>query len=327
MTNGYLGTAKASPRPQPANIGIIGLGRMGQAFGDLLIASGAHVIAYDRDPERAQMLAHRGASLTTKIRDFADCEMILTSLPDDDAVRAVVLGDSGLASFLRPGSVHLSSSTIGVPFCRELDAAHSRLGQHLLAMPVLGNPEMAARRELFIILGGAAEVIDRCRSVIEHLGQRSFQAGDKPWLASAMKLAANMLTAATLESMGEAFAFFGEGRPAPGPGTGNLNRLAVRWPCPQGIRSEDRRSSLHTARNDHPTGAERSSATPGRGRAHRSSHACGGSLARPLRCSRSARLVGTRLVRPRPPRRFRSWHPRSMKHAHMLGAVKKIMRP
>lgn len=207
MTNVYSGAAKASTRPQPASIGIIGLGRMGQAFGDLLIASGARVLAYDRDPERAQMLARRGASSATNIRDFGDCEMVLTSLPDDNAVRAVVLADSGLASVLRPGSVHLSTSTIGVPFCRELDAAHSKHGQHLVAMPVLGNPEMAAKRELFIILGGASEVIERYRPVIDSLGQRSFYAGDQPWLASAMKLAANMLTAATLQSMGEAFAF------------------------------------------------------------------------------------------------------------------------
>jgi 3-hydroxyisobutyrate dehydrogenase-like beta-hydroxyacid dehydrogenase len=108
---------------------------------------------------------------------------------------------------MRPGSVHLSASTIGVAFCRELDAAHTKLGQHLVAMPVFGNPEMAEKRELFIILGGAAESIDRCRPVIERLGQRSFLAGDEPWLASAMKLAVNMLTAATLQSMGEAFAF------------------------------------------------------------------------------------------------------------------------
>jgi 3-hydroxyisobutyrate dehydrogenase-like beta-hydroxyacid dehydrogenase len=43
--------------------------------------------------------------------------------------------------------------------------------------------------------------------VIDRLGQRVFHASDKPWIASAMKLAANMLTAATLQSMGEAFAF------------------------------------------------------------------------------------------------------------------------
>jgi 3-hydroxyisobutyrate dehydrogenase-like beta-hydroxyacid dehydrogenase len=215
MANVYSGAVKVSARSQPAKVGVIGLGRMGQAFGDLLIASGARVIAYDRAPERAQMLARKGATPATNIRDFAECEIVLTSLPDDDAVRAVVLADSGLASVLPPGSVHLSTSTIGVPFCQELDATHGKHRQHLVAMPVLGNPDMAAKRELFIILGGPADVIERCRPVIDSLGQRRFHAGDKPWLANAMKLAANMLTAATLQSMGEAFAFLAKvGLPA-----------------------------------------------------------------------------------------------------------------
>jgi len=207
MTDTNSPAATAQAKPQPAKIGIIGLGRMGQAFGDLLIASGARLIASDIDRDKIQALAHRGAIPAKGIPDFADCELVLTSLPDDNVVRAVVLGESGLASVLRPGSVHLSASTIGVPFCQELDAAHSRLRQHLIAMPVLGNPDMAAKHELFIILGGDAAVIDRCRGEIDQLGQRSFFVGDKPWLASATKLAANMLTAATLQSMGEAFAF------------------------------------------------------------------------------------------------------------------------
>jgi 3-hydroxyisobutyrate dehydrogenase-like beta-hydroxyacid dehydrogenase len=74
-------------------------------------------------------------------------------------------------------------------------------------MPMLGNPELAAQRGLFILLGGTTEAIARCQHIINLLGQRSFHVADEPWLASAMKLAGNMLTAATLQSMGEAFAF------------------------------------------------------------------------------------------------------------------------
>jgi 3-hydroxyisobutyrate dehydrogenase-like beta-hydroxyacid dehydrogenase len=207
MMNTHSATARASAGPQASKIGLIGLGRMGYALGELLTAGGTRVLAYDRDSERARMLARDGASAATNIRDFAECDLVLTSLPDDDAVREVVLADGGLVSVLRPGSVHLSTSTIGVPFCRELDAAHSEHGQHLVAMPVLGNPDMAAHHQLFIILGGAAEVIEGLRPIVNSLGQRSFYAGDKPWLASAMKLAANMLTASTLQSMGEVFPF------------------------------------------------------------------------------------------------------------------------
>ena len=180
---------------------------MGQVFGELLLGSVAHLMVYDRDGERVEVLARRGATPASGVRDFAHCEVVLTSLPDDDVVRAVVLSDSGLVSVLRPGSIHLSTSTFGVAFCREPDAAHRKLDQTLVAMPVLGNPDMAAKRELFILLGGPTEAIERCRPVTEHLGQRSFHVGEMPWVASAMKLACNMLTAATLESMGEAFAF------------------------------------------------------------------------------------------------------------------------
>ena len=97
------------------------------------------------------------------------------------------------------GPVYLmSTSTIGVAFCRELDAAHRKLDQNLVAMPVLGNPDMAAKRELFILLGGPAEAIERCRPVIERFGQRSFHVGEMPWLASAMKLAGNKALRASL---------------------------------------------------------------------------------------------------------------------------------
>jgi 3-hydroxyisobutyrate dehydrogenase-like beta-hydroxyacid dehydrogenase len=200
-------TESALPKLRGPRIGLIGLGRMGHDFGELLISGGAHLMAYDRDAARVQALAQRGATTASGIHDFAQCDIVLTSLPDDDAVRAVVLSESGLASVLRPGSVHLSTSTIGVAFCRELDAAQRKREQSLVAMPVLGNPDMAAKGELFILLGGPAEAIARCRPVIERLGQRSFHVGDMPWLASAMKLACNMLTAATLQSMGEVFAF------------------------------------------------------------------------------------------------------------------------
>jgi 3-hydroxyisobutyrate dehydrogenase-like beta-hydroxyacid dehydrogenase len=180
---------------------------MGHVFGKLLMAGGVHVIAYDIDRDRVQRIVREGATPASSVGDFAECELVLTSLPDDDAVRAVVLSESGLASVLRPGSTHLSASTIGVAFCRELNAAHLERGQILVATPVLGNPDLAAERGLFILLGGPKETITRYLPVIELLGQRSFHVAEEPWLASAMKLAGNMLTAATLQSMGEAFAF------------------------------------------------------------------------------------------------------------------------
>ncbi len=206
----HLETTESVEQPVMGHVGVIGLGRMGHVFANLLMAGGFHVTAWDLDRDKVRKAAEEGANPASSILDFSACDIVLTSLPDDDAVRAVVLSDSGLASVLRPRSIHLSTSTIAVAFCRELDAAHTGRGQNLIAMPVLGNPDLAADRGLFILLGGAANAILRCRNVIDTLGQRSFHVAEEPWLASAMKLAANMLTAATLQSMGEAFAFLGK---------------------------------------------------------------------------------------------------------------------
>jgi 3-hydroxyisobutyrate dehydrogenase-like beta-hydroxyacid dehydrogenase len=203
---------RTSMKPVPAepdrdHVGIVGLGRMGRVFANLLIAGGVRVTAYDIDPNKVEAAAKDGVTPASAISDLSSCRMVLTSLPDDDAVRSVVLSEPGLASVLQPGTIHLSTSTIGVAFCRELDAALRERSQVLIAMPVLGNPDLAAQRGLFLLLGGPEEAIARAGRWIDLLGQRSFHVAEEPWLASAMKLAANMLTAATLQSMGEAFAF------------------------------------------------------------------------------------------------------------------------
>jgi voltage-gated potassium channel Kch len=52
------GPSDGAPYKRPtAGIGVIGLGRMGQAFSELLISSGGRVVVYDRDGDRVPALA------------------------------------------------------------------------------------------------------------------------------------------------------------------------------------------------------------------------------------------------------------------------------
>ena len=54
--------------------------------------------------------------------------------------------------------------------------------------------------------------MEKVRPLLERLGQRLFVIGEDPASANLMKLAANALTATTLECMGEVLAFLGKGR-------------------------------------------------------------------------------------------------------------------
>ena len=192
-------------------VGVVGLGRMGAAFAANLLADGYRVWVRDRDPERIEALQARGAISSASLRDLAECDIVLTSLPNDEVLADVALGDEGLVAILGAGSVHVSMSTVSPTVSRRLAEAHANGGQGYVAAPVLGNPDFARDRTLFILAGGEVPAVEKARPVLERLGQRLFSIGEDPGLANLMKLAANVLTATTLECMGEVLALLRKG--------------------------------------------------------------------------------------------------------------------
>jgi 3-hydroxyisobutyrate dehydrogenase-like beta-hydroxyacid dehydrogenase len=212
LTNAASTEAQSSPmaqrptRPEVKFVGVIGLGRMGQAFAESLISAGFEVIAFDRDSRRTRTLLLDGAKPATRLMELATCDVVVSSLADDAALETIALAPHGLVDMLPEGAAHVSMSTISPALSRRLAAAHAGRGQGYVAAPVLGNPDLARSRQLFILAGGPADTIERVRPVLDRLGQRVFVIGDDAGLANVMKLAGNVLTAATLQSMGEVFA-------------------------------------------------------------------------------------------------------------------------
>ena len=195
----------------PGSVGFIGLGRMGTAMATNLAAAGYRVIAYVRRPDQMDKLAELGLKPTTKITDLFDCEVVISMLPDDTAVRDVVigredLGIDGLASGLQRGAIHLSMSTISTSAASDLAKEHARHGQGYVAAPVFGNPDAAKARQLFVVAAGAQTDVERCRPLFDRLGQKTFVIGTDPEHANLIKLLGNMMTATTLEMLGEVVA-------------------------------------------------------------------------------------------------------------------------
>src|SRR5271170_3538895 len=190
-------------------VGVIGLGHMGHAFAVNLIEDGHQVFVYDRDPKRAAALT--SARAAGKLADLAACDVVLTSLPDDDALAAVALGPEGLVSVLAPGAVHISTSTVSPAISHRVAEDHARHQQDYVAAPVLGNPDFARERKLFVLAAGPSSALEKVRPLLERLGQHLFVIGDDAAMANLFKLAANVLTATTLECMGEVLALLRKG--------------------------------------------------------------------------------------------------------------------
>ena len=90
-------------------VGVVGLGHMGHAFAVNLVEDGYQVSVYDRDPKGIAALTDARAA--PQLADLAACDVVVTSLPDDDALAAVALGPEGLAGTRTSHGPESSSSS------------------------------------------------------------------------------------------------------------------------------------------------------------------------------------------------------------------------
>ena len=78
----------------PGKIGVVGLGLMGTAMAANLAGSEFRVHAFVRRPEQMKELQLLGVLPTMDMPDLFDCDVVLSMLPDDLAVRSVFFGTS-----------------------------------------------------------------------------------------------------------------------------------------------------------------------------------------------------------------------------------------
>jgi 3-hydroxyisobutyrate dehydrogenase-like beta-hydroxyacid dehydrogenase len=192
-------------------IGFIGTGHMGEPMARNLLQAGHQLTVYNRTRSKTEALRREGAKLADSPADAAaDADVLITMLADDAAVRAAILdgypGQRPAIETLRSGAIHICTSTISVAMSRELDAAHRSRGQEYVATPVMGRPEAAAQRQLWLIAAGPTAIVERCRPIYEALGRGVSIVGGEPWKANLVKLSVNFVLASMLESVGEAFA-------------------------------------------------------------------------------------------------------------------------
>lgn len=188
-------------------VGFVGLGRMGWPIAHNLSAAGYPLTVHDADAGRqASFAAEHRCVAAAGSRDFANVALIVTMLPDDTAVRAVVLHwDGGIASALAPGSVVLDMSTSNPEGTKALGEHLTTLGIHLVDAPVSGGVPRAETGTLTLMIGGDDDAIALVQPVLEVLGERLFRTGP---LGSghAMKALNNFVGGATYAAVAEALA-------------------------------------------------------------------------------------------------------------------------
>jgi 3-hydroxyisobutyrate dehydrogenase-like beta-hydroxyacid dehydrogenase len=186
-------------------VGFIGLGRMGQAMAARILGGGHELVVYNRTREKCADVEKAGAKVASSMAEACKGrEAVISMVTDDKALAEVV--KEGVVPALPKGAIHVAMGTHSVAALREIQAAHDKGGQILVAAPVLGRPEAAAAGQVGIVAAGPKDAVAKLAPVFTLIGRRTFDAGEKPEGASAVKLANNMVLGCAIEAMGEGFA-------------------------------------------------------------------------------------------------------------------------
>lgn len=190
------------------SVACLGLGRIGSGIAQSVQRAGHRLIVYNRTPEKARNFSASGAVIVQSPREAAaQADVVLTCLMGDESVLENLVGEYGILSGLRPGAIHIGTSTVTPKATTQFDKLHKDHGSHYLAATFAGHPDHAAAGKLMTFVAGEPAVIERARPVLEAYTAKILVLGDKPALAASFKLVVNFFAACLLESMGEAFAF------------------------------------------------------------------------------------------------------------------------
>lgn len=189
--------------PLPA-LGFIGTGNMGSRMAANLLKAGYLLTVYDLRRTSAEGLLSAGARWAESPAAVAKAsEVVLVSLPGPAEVDAVALGAQGVLANMARGSTFIDLSTNYPANVRNLCAEGQRLGVDVLDAPVSGGVHGAATRRLAVMVGGDRAAFERCRPILEAIGDSVFYCGASG-AGSITKLVNNMISLSLTHLLGEA---------------------------------------------------------------------------------------------------------------------------
>lgn len=185
-----------------AKIGLVGLGLVGTAMAERLLAEQFEVVGFDIDSTKCEHLEQLGGkALSSPAKVAEQVERVVLSLPDTDVVLQVVEGPGGILE-AKTLPRYIIDTTTGEP--DETAALAQRLARrsiHFLDAPFSGSSRQVRDKEIVFMVGGDKKAFEECKDIFDALGEKVFYVGEsgngsKAKLASNLILGLNRLTLA-----------------------------------------------------------------------------------------------------------------------------------
>jgi 3-hydroxyisobutyrate dehydrogenase-like beta-hydroxyacid dehydrogenase len=186
-------------------ISLIGLGNMGSAIGEQLLAENFKLSVYNRTPAKANRLVALGATFAPSLADACtNANIVITALFDDAAVLETT---RAIIKSLTKGAIHIGTSTILPDTAKELTKLHDTSGSTYIGGAILGVPPTLKAKSATTLAAGPQAILKVCEPVFKAYSARIIEVGDDAYLSNVMKICANYLLVTSLNCMGELYTF------------------------------------------------------------------------------------------------------------------------
>ncbi len=178
------------------NVGVIGLGIIGQRVAKCLRHRGFSTFVWNRTPRPFPNFVGSPAEIAEL------CDFIQIFVADDEALLQVV---QQMKSSFKAHHIVMAHCTVAPATMRAAAEIVQRRGAQLLDAPFTGSKLAAEKGELVYYIGGDEAAYRRARPVLEASSKEIIEIGEIGQ-ATTIKVATNMITAATVQVAAEALA-------------------------------------------------------------------------------------------------------------------------
>ena len=186
-------------------IGFIGAGNMGLPMIKNLIKKGFQLNVYDINPKITKRLDKDNIKTVNNLRAVANNKFIISILPDTQNVESVFNTDSGIISYLKPGTIVIDMSTISSSSAIEIGKVLQKQQIEFLDAPVSGGVKGALNANLSIMVGGKKDTYKKSLDILNSLGENVIYAG-KLGMGQVFKMCNQIMVGSHIQAMCEAFA-------------------------------------------------------------------------------------------------------------------------
>lgn len=162
-----------------SKIAFLGLGAMGLPMATRLCGAGHELrVVVHRNPEPAQGIVKAGGKIVASVAEAVrDADYVISILPEDRQIEETLLAPETMRAVdARTVIVEMTSATPSM--MRRLAAEYARQGVRCLDAPVSGGIAGAANGKLTIMCGGAADLLETVRPILDVLAAKIYLVGD-----------------------------------------------------------------------------------------------------------------------------------------------------